>query len=123
MSHETEFQEAGLVWTFRGNISYDEIIAANSEAWNRADWDELKYQICDFTNAESIELGEEDMKAASYTDRAAVQRRGLLKVAIVATKPEVVKVCHFYMDQVDGEKNISAALFPNRLEAFVWARS
>lgn len=122
MSHETEFPEAGVVWTFHGTISYEEIVAANSEVWNREDWDELQYQIVDFTDVESVTIDDEDTRAVGHMDKIAVQRRRSLKVALIAVKPEVAEVCRAYVDLVDGE-SISAAVFSNRVKAHTWART
>lgn len=47
MAHETELTEAGVIWTFHGNVTFDELMAANSEVWDREEWDETIFEVVD----------------------------------------------------------------------------
>jgi len=68
-----EQQGAGVVITWTGVVSADEIKQANEHIYAKEHLDKLHYQIWDFTNAERLDITQEDLRDFAMQDNAAVQ--------------------------------------------------
>ena len=122
MPHTTESTETGVHIRFHGTVSFDEIHSAQGEVWSRLDWDTIRYAILNFLEVETLAIDEAVAQAFSFMDKAAVQHRRELKVALVAVKPDNIQLLEAYVSTLAGTA-IEARIFADRDEAIAWAKS
>ena len=75
MPYATTWEESGVVWTFRGQVTGDEILRANQEIYRDPRFHRLTYQIVDLTAVERFDVTEDDMAMVAVQDRAAARDR------------------------------------------------
>lgn len=96
MPYTTTWEESGVVWTFRGKVTGDEILRANREIYGDPRFDRLKYQIVDLTGVESFDVTEDDMAVIAANDRAAARSRPQVRIAVAAVDDVIKDLSAFY---------------------------
>ena len=83
MPYTTTWTRNGVVWTYSGILTGQEALQSNLEIYGDERFDDLDYQIADFTNVTENQISELHTKKIAYLDRAAAESNSRIKVAIV----------------------------------------
>lgn len=84
MPYEIQWNTRGTVTRFQGVISIEEINHANDDHYASALFDELEYQLYDFSQADLSALELEDAREPAAIDSAASSYKRHFKVALVS---------------------------------------
>ena len=114
MPYETRWDSPGVIWTFQGKVTGQEILQANLDIYSDARFDALKYQLCDFLQTAHLELDPATVKRIAYLDVAAAKSNADIKVAIVTDRGILRDFAKMYAAYSD-ESNWETRIF-NRLE-------
>lgn len=96
MPYATTWEESGVLWTFRGRVTGDEILKANQEIYHDPRFHRLTYQIVDLTAVERFDVTEDDMATVALQDRLAARSRPGVRVAIAAADEMIKDLSAFY---------------------------
>ena len=77
MPYATTWEESGVLWTFRGTVTGDEILRANQEIYRDPRFHRLTYQIVDLTAVDRFDVTEDDMAMIAMNDRVAARSQPL----------------------------------------------
>ena len=80
-----------------GKVTGEEIIQSSLDMYGDERFDRLRYGLVDFTQAESFEIDEEEIKKVAYMDRAAARSNPNLKIAIVAPQDVINRLANSYV--------------------------
>lgn len=103
MPFTSKWIEARVEKVATGKVTGEEIIQSNLEMYGDERFDRVKYGIADFTQAESFEIADKEVKAIAYLDMAAAKSKPNFKVAIVAPQDVMNKLANAYTGY--GEKS------------------
>ena len=120
MSYSTTWEESGVVWTFHGKVTGDEVLQANREIYGDPRFDRLRYQIVDLTGVESFDVTEDDMAVIAAHDRAAARSKPHVRIA-VAAEDEIIKDLSAFYDAVMVGAPWHQRIFDSMSEAREWA--
>ena len=121
ISYENEGQ--GVVVTWAGVVSGDQIKKANECICTDAGFERLRYQIWDFTGADRLEASVQDARDIAMQDRAAAQKGPRQFVALVGSKAFFAGadvVFHVYEEVWSG---FESRTFSTMAEARAWVLS
>jgi len=82
-------------------------------------FDRVRYVILDLLGIETFSVTHGDLELIGALDTAAVQSNPRLKLAIVATQPEIIGMVAHYEDLAEGA--FPTAVFSTVAEARAWA--
>jgi len=119
MPYATTWEESGVLWTFRGTVTGDEILRANQEIYRDPRFDRLNYQIVDLTAVERFDVTEDDMALIAINDRAAARSKPSVRVAIAAAD-EIIKDLSAFYDAVMVGSPWHQRIFDSMSEAREW---
>jgi head-tail adaptor len=119
MPYVTTWEESGVVWTFRGNVTGDEILRANREISRDARFQRLTYQIVDLTAVERFDVTEDDMARIAVHDRAVARSKPSVRVAIAAAD-EIIKDLSAFYDAAMVGTPWGQRIFDSMREAREW---
>ena len=122
MPYATTWEESGVVWTFRGQVTGDEILRANQEIYRDPRFQGLTYQIVDLTAVERFDVTEDDMAAVALQDRAGTSSKPGVRVAIAAADETIKDLSAFY-DAVMVGSAWHQRIFDSISEAREWLTS
>lgn len=71
MPYTTIWHERGIVWQFTGHVTAADIERANDEFFRDARSDDIRYQIVDMRDVDTVEWAERDIKATAAYDKGA----------------------------------------------------
>jgi hypothetical protein len=118
-----ENQGAGVVITWTGPISGDEVKEINKQIYAKERLDKLRYQIWDFTKADRLDISTQDVRDFAMQDRTAAQTNPDQIAAIVGSA-EFFKgydqIFHIYEDVWAG---FESRTFSTVAEAREWVAS
>ena len=118
-----ENQGAGVVITWTGPISGDEVKEINRQIYAKERLDKLRYQIWDFTKADRLDISNQDVREFAMQDRSAAQTNPDQIAAIVGSA-EFFKgydqIFHIYADVWAG---FESRTFSTVAEAREWIAS
>lgn len=98
MSYQTNWGSTGITWVFYDDVSAAEIRRANEEFFLDQRSETARYQIIDARRVNYLEWKEQEIKETSAIDFGALPVIPDLKVAFVATKPEVILAIDKYLE-------------------------
>jgi head-tail adaptor len=119
MPYATTWEECGVLWTFRGQVTGDEILRANQEIYRDPRFHGLTYQIVDLTGVERFDVTEDDMAMIAVQDRAAARSRPSVRVAVAAAD-EIIKDLSAFYDAVMVGSPWHQRIFDSMSEAREW---
>lgn len=119
MPYATTWEESGVLWTFRGQVTGDEILRANQEIYRDPRFPGLTYQIVDLTAVERFDVTEDDMALVALHDRAAARSTQSVRVAIAAAD-EIIKDLSAFYDAVMVGSPWHQRIFDSIGEAREW---
>ncbi len=104
---------------FNGDLTIKEIIDANGELIGNKYFDDLKYQIWDFSQVVKINVTSLDMMVISALDKGASYWNRNVKVAIIAIQTSAKKLANKYIEAMKTT-NWTCRLFDNPEDAKKW---
>lgn len=119
MPYRIEWEEHGVLMTFAGTVTADELNASNDELYSDPRFDRLRYQIADFLAIERISLEIDDVIGVSFKDLAAARTTEGVKVALVMVEPELLKLGAAYKELVK-RGTWQAEIFSDQGQARAW---
>jgi len=119
MPYATTWEESGVLWTFRGRVTGDEILRANQEVYRDPRFHRLTYQIVDLTAVERFDVTEDDMARIAVNDRVAAHSRPSVRVA-VAAEDEIIKDLSAFYDAAMVGSPWHQRIFDSMSEAREW---
>ena len=117
MAHSLIWEDTGVYWKYSGQVSGEEIVDASSQVYGDERFDDLKYKLVDFLDAECIEIRVDQVALVAYQHRAAEMSNSSIQTAIVA-KPEFEQANTFALFFEDS--NWDVKVFNNMDDANCW---
>jgi len=121
MSYQIVFREKGVIVSFEGEINTQEIIDANSKLFGESRFDDLDYQIFDFTGVHKMEINDNQAKILATLDDNSTIWNSKMQVALVDTDPNHIKEAIKYIDLMENTP-WKIRIFANLEEAEAWCR-
>jgi hypothetical protein len=122
MSFNIVWGKGSVIMSFEGDIDTDEIIYANNKLCGDSKFDELDYQICDFSDIKSIAVFDKHAEIIASMDDNSTVWNTKMKVAIVETikehKEEIYKYIELMKDTPWQIKH-----FENMKDALEWCKT
>lgn len=119
MPHTNSWKERGLIRSYTEIINGSEIIESNLEMHGDSRFDHISYVINDFSKVEGCLVSEEELEMMSITDEVAKHSNRYLKIAIVATQEEIIKLAQIYCDFM-RDASYDAEIFATLEDAHAW---
>lgn len=120
MSFNIEWKDSNVIVSFAKNLTFKDSYEANNLIYGDPRFDNMKYQIADFSNIEKAEFTEDEIKIISTLEKSSTIWNNNIKMAIVISD----SVClNFIIDPyIDGMKstNWEIKIFKNIIEAEKW---
>ncbi len=118
MGYELHWEDRGVVKGYFGQVSSEELLApvVATEADER--FDTLRFVINDFLEAKSVAFTQADIDAIAAHDMGAAVTNPHIKVAVVATQPEVIDLVQRYMQA--AVRAYPTSIFSTMAEARAW---
>jgi len=107
------------MYNFFGTLTPEDFHQANGLIYGDARFDNMIYQIADFTNVLSINLTLDKVKVISALEKSATRWNKSVKVAHVTTDPEIKNMVHAYEKEIQ-KTNWLCRLFENLDDATIW---
>ena len=120
MPYSTTWEPGGVIWTFWGVVSGDEILRSNQEIYGDTRFDDLTYQIVDLTRVERFEVTRDDMALIAASDKAAARSNPNIRVAVAACDDVPRQLSLFYESAIAGSP-WQQRVFDTVTEARSWA--
>jgi len=118
LGYELHWEDRGVVKRYFGQVSSEELLApvVATEADER--FDTLRFVINDFLEAKSVAFTQADIDAIAAHDMGAAVTNPYIKVAVVATQPEVIDLVQRYMQT--AVRAYPTSIFSTMAEARAW---
>jgi hypothetical protein len=120
MPYLTTWRPDGIIWTYSGTLTGDELLDSNFEIFGDARFDDIRYQIVDLSAVEEIKVTEKDMRRIAHLDMAAARSNPRVKVAVVSTAKDGQFLSHAYKQFTKGKSPWITHLFSTLEEAKKW---
>jgi hypothetical protein len=119
MPYDVQWEPKGVYWRFCGEVSGLEVLQSNLEAYGDPRFGELKYQIADFLEIESLDMEPSEVKKLAYLDKAAAKSNPHIKVALVAQRETLEAHARLHADYA-GYSPWETEVFEGLNEARAW---
>ncbi|MCW3807571.1 hypothetical protein [Plebeiibacterium marinum] len=119
MSFNVEWRGANIIVKFSGLVSYQEINEADGIIYGNKHFDQMQYQVFDFSGIDGFNVNELEMKMIGTLDKASSHWNNSVKVAVITDDPKIVELTRVYegvMDDSDWETKI----FKSMEDALKW---
>ena len=97
MPYTKDWETEGVVTTFFGTVSINEVINADKEFYEDPRSDKSKYQITDFSGIVPESANEIDIQTIAAFDAGSSMSIPLLKVALITNDQHVKSLCQKYI--------------------------
>ena len=98
MPYTTTWTRNGVIWKYTGVLTGQEALQSNLDIYGDARFDELRYQIADFTDVSENQISEAYTKKIAYLDRAASQTNPNIKVAVIMENSDFIDTADIYTE-------------------------
>ena len=98
MPYTTTWTSNGVIWTYSGVLTGQEALQSNIEIYGDERFDDLDYQIADFTQVTENQISEIHTKKIAYLDQAAAETNSRIKVAIVIEDSSFLNTADIYSE-------------------------
>ena len=119
MPYSTEWKEKEFQATFTGIVTSQEILKMVFGFYGDERFDRIKYNLVDFTGADSLKTNEKEIKEIAYLDMAAARSNPNIKVAIAAGHDFIKEMSQLYAEYSD-ESPWQVKIFNTLEEARQW---
>lgn len=124
MLYKLTWNKEGTVAEFFGKISLDTILEVDQKHYNDPRFDEIRYELYDFTQADLSGVYICDVQVPAAYDYGASHINRYIKVASVATDPHAIELCKHYINVSKGiNSSWSFGIFEDRESALKWCTS
>jgi hypothetical protein len=98
MPYTTTWTGNGVIWKYTGVLTGQEALQSNLDIYGDARFDDLRYQIADFTDVTDNQISEAYTKKIAYLDRAASQTNPNIKVAVIMKNSDFIDTADIYAE-------------------------
>ena len=98
MSYTRVWEKEGVVTTFSGAVTMEEVFNADKEFYADTRSDLSKYQITDFSGISPELANDADIQKVAAFDAGSSMSIPFLKVALITNDPHVKFLCQKYID-------------------------
>ncbi len=99
MSYELAWEPLGVMLSFSGRISFDDIHNATVDYQGDSRFDHIRYVIADLSRISGCDVASTDMDYLWAIDRAAKISNPRIRQAVIAAQPEVIALVTHYKTQ------------------------
>ena len=100
MPFSHNWEEKGVVVTFSGVITSNEVMKANNQIIGDPRFDNLLYQIFDFGNIDKIISSDEEAKMIGIMDKSSTRWNKRIKVACITNKDYIIEMINEYAEML-----------------------
>ena len=118
MPYQLHWEPNGVYWKYYGIVIGKEIINATTIIYGDPRFDNLKYKLLDFLDAENIKIDDLEIAKIAYQHRAAQLSNPNVKNALVV-KPESTALANKFSDLLSGS-NWEVQVFHDLEAANTW---
>lgn len=122
MAYTTTWLPHGVIWVYSGKLTGNELLQSNLDIFGDERFDNLRFQIVDLTNVDSLEVTEKHMRKIAHLDMAAARSNPRVKVAVVTTSDEGLGITNYYDQQTAEKSPWTTKIFSTFKEAQAWVR-
>lgn len=122
MSYKTLLNKRGVIWTFTGSLTGEDIIESSTGVYGLENFDQMKYQILNILDIDKIDVDDNIMEEVTVYDQAAALTNPYILVAVVATDKQAERLVQIY-GETTGSTPWKTAMFSTMEEAYRWINS
>lgn len=119
MPYVINWNPHGVEWIYSGTITGKEIIQSNEAIYGDPRFDDLRYQLVDFTRVVDFAVSSKEMRQMAHLDAAASRSNPEIRLAVIAPEKAGRELCQSYLDS-SGNLNWRVRVFENRDAAEAW---
>ena len=119
MSYNITWQDSNVIISFEGNVNYQDINEADNIVYGDSRFDDMKYQIADFSKIEKFELTEEEVQVIAMLDKSSSRWNNKIKLAVVTLDLYLLERIKPYIETMQ-DTEWSIKIFENIFEAKKW---
>ena len=119
MSYNITWQDSNVILSFESNVIYQDIYEADNIIYGDPRFDNMKYQIADFSKLEKFELTEEEVQIIAALDKSSSRWNNEIKLAVVTSDSYLIERIKPYIESMQ-DTNWSIKIFKNIFEAKKW---
>jgi len=97
MAYQTYWEDEGIYWLYRGIVTEKEVLDSNYAFYSNPKSLDYRYQIIDGLEVESFDLNPSVLQELAALDSSHAITQKNLKLAFIATKPNVIDTFKDYM--------------------------
>ena len=120
MSFKIEWKDSNVIVSFAKCFTYKDSYEVNNLIYGDSRFDNMKYQIADFSKIEKIEFTEEEIKIILTLEKSSTIWNNNVKEAIVISDTVCLSSIVDPYLEVMKETNWDIKIFTNRIEAEKW---
>lgn len=120
MAYTIRWGRHGLIWTYTGVLTGEELIKSNLEIYGDARFTGLYYQIVDLRAVREFKVLAEHMERIAQLDAAAYSVNDRIRVAVVTSEVTGAHMTRSY-EQNTPEDHWETKVFKDYAKADVWA--
>ncbi len=113
-------EEDGYVIRMSGDVAFDEILQTAKLSWEHPNWDRLRYQIWDFSQARSVGVEEYDALAVAKMDNVHNRVAAKQRIALISGNAPVNRLLEAYVAALEPG-HVEVRIFQEEAEARAWA--
>ena len=119
MSYNITWQDSNVIISFEGNVNYQDVNEADNIVYGDSRFDDMKYQIADFSKIEKFELTEEEVRIIAMLDKSSSRWNNKIKLAVVTLDLYLLERIKPYIETMQ-DTEWSIKIFENIFEAKKW---
>jgi len=96
MPYSISWEARGVVWTYWGRVTGNELLVSNQEIYGDERFDLMEYQLVDLRKVDGFDVEPEEMIVVAATDRAAARSNPHVRVAVVAQDRTIKELSALY---------------------------
>ena len=119
MSYNITWQDSNVIISFEGNVNYQDVNEADNFVYGDSRFDDMKYQIADFSKIEKFELTEDEVQIIAMLDKSSSRWNNKIKLAVVTLDLNLLERIKPYIETMQ-DTEWSIKIFENIFEAKRW---
>ena len=119
MSYNITWQDSNVIISFEGNVNYQDVNEADNIVYGDSRFDDMKYQIADFSKIEKFELTEDEVQIIAMLDKSSSRWNNKIKLAVVTLDLYLLERIKPYIEALQ-DTEWSIKIFENIFEAKKW---
>lgn len=123
MPYTTTWLINGIIWTYSGVLTGEDLLNSNFEIFGDERFDDIRYQIVDLTAVEKVEVTQNHMRKVAHLDMAAARTNPRVKIAVVTTEDDGKLISDIYDQYTEGKSPWVTQVFATLAEAKAWLKT